>query len=90
MLTTSEDSHQYQWKKIQHNDDPNQKPFYNVHYIFSLDTAGQACCTMAVTELQHAEKEKPYLQMATGYACIIRTRQQNGMNVYQFSPAHGN
>ena len=89
MLTTSE-HRQYQRKKAQPNNDPNQKPFCIITYIFSLDTAGQACCTMAVTELQHAEKEKPYLQMATGYACTIRTRQQNGMNVYQCRPAHGN
>ena len=90
MLPTSEESHQYQWKKAQPNDDPKQKPFCNVIYIFIFDTAGQVCCTMALTELSLSEKEKSYLQAATGYACTIRTRQQNGMNVNQCSPAHGN
>ena len=46
-------------KEAQPNDDPNQKPFYNITYIFSWDTAGQACCTMALTELQHSEKRSP-------------------------------
>jgi len=53
-------------KVAQPNDDSNQKLFCNITYIFSWDTAGQACCTMALTELQHSEKKKPYLQMATG------------------------
>ena len=38
---------------------PNQKPFCNITYIFSWDTAGQACCTMALTDLQHSERRSP-------------------------------
>jgi len=53
-------------KEAQPNDDPNKKLFCNITYIFSWDTAGQACCTMALTERQHSEKKKPYLQTATG------------------------
>jgi hypothetical protein len=75
-------------KEDQPNDDPNQKPSCNITYIFSWDKAGQTCCTMALTELQYSEKQKPYLQ--TGYACTIRTRQQNSIPVYQCRPAHGN
>ena len=74
-------------KEAQPNDEPNQKPSSNITYIFSCDSAGQACCTMALTELQYSEKQKPYLQ--TGYACIIRKRQQNGIPVNQCRPAHG-
>jgi len=70
-------------KEAQPDDDPNQNPFCKITYIFSLDTAGQACCTLALTGLKHSEKKKPYLQMATGYASTIRKRQQNGMNVFQ-------
>ena len=61
-------------KEAQTNDDPNQKPSCNITYIFSWDTADQACCTVALTELQYSETQKPYLQ--TGYGCTIRKRQQ--------------
>ena len=77
-------------KEAQPNDDPNKKHFCNITYIFTWDTAGQACCTMAMTELQHSEKKEPYLRTATGYACTIRMMQQNGMPVYQYRPAHDN
>ena len=53
-------------KEAQPNDDPNQKPVCNITCIFGWDTADQASCTMALTELQHSEKKKPYLQTATG------------------------
>jgi len=75
-------------KEAQPNDDPNQKPSCNITYNFSWDKAGQACCIMAMTELQYSEEQKPCLQ--TGYACTIRKRQQNGIPVYQCRPAHGN
>ena len=39
-------------KEAQPNDDPNQKPSCNITYIYIWDTAGQACCTMTLTELQ--------------------------------------
>jgi len=61
-------------KEAQPNDDPNQNPSCNITYIFSWDTAGQACCTVALTGLQYSETQKPYLQ--TGYGCTIRKRQQ--------------
>jgi hypothetical protein len=41
------------------DDDPNQKPFCNITYIFSWDTADQVCCTMALTEFQNSEKWSP-------------------------------
>jgi hypothetical protein len=50
-------------KEAQPNDDPNQKPFCNITYVFSWDTAGQACCTMAVTELQCSEKRSPIYRL---------------------------
>ena len=45
-------------KGTQPIDNPNQKPFWNITYIFSWDSAGQACCTMTMTELQHSEKKE--------------------------------
>ena len=46
-------------KEVQPNDDPNQKHFCNIAYIFSWDTADQASCTMALTDLQHSERRSP-------------------------------
>ena len=46
-------------KEAQPNDEPNQNPSSNITYIFIWDAAGQACCTVALTELQHSEKRSP-------------------------------
>ena len=46
-------------KEAQTNDDPNQKPSCNITNIFSWDNAGQACCTMALKELQYSKKRSP-------------------------------